>query len=154
MGEPDVRHQATAEERADPALGPIEELVGHEDIERLVLLLEAADGARRQQALHAEYLEAEDVGPEIQLGRQNPVSRAVAREKGDALPAQGASHVRSGRIAERRGDRALLAPGQLRHLVQAAPSNDANLDADVAWSRAHDSGRAGSTRRFPCSSLM
>ena len=38
MREGDVRDEAVAEERADPPLGAIEELIGHDDVERLVLL--------------------------------------------------------------------------------------------------------------------
>ena len=67
MRERDVRDEPAAEERADPALRPIEELVGHDDVERLVLLLQAADRARRQDALDAEHLEAVDVRAEVQL---------------------------------------------------------------------------------------
>ena len=100
----DVRDQAAAEERADAPLGAIEELIGHHDVERLVLLLQAADGARREDALDAEHLEAEDVRAEVQLGRQQPMADAVPRQERDALAAQRADHVRARRIAERRRD--------------------------------------------------
>ena len=102
MREPDVGHDASAEERADAALRAIEELVGHDDVERLVVLAEAADRARREDPLDAEQLEAEDVGPEVQLRRQDAVARAVPREERHAAPAQGRRHVRAGRRAERR----------------------------------------------------
>ncbi len=68
---------------------------------------------------------------------------AVTRQKGDALPAQRAEHVRAGRIAERRGDGRLFAVGQLRHLVQAAAADDSDLNV-VAHS-------CGITWRFPFS---
>ena len=148
--EADVRDEPPAEERADAPLRAIEELVGHEDVERPVLLLEAADGARRQQALDAEHLEAEDVRPVIELRRHQPVPDAVARQERDALAAQRADHVRPGRLAEGRRDRSLLAVRELRHVVETASTNDA--DADVALGHGRDC--AGTTRRFPCSSLM
>ena len=127
MGERDVRDEPVAEERADASLRPIEELIRHDDVERLVLLPQAADGARRQDALDAEHLEAVDVRAEVQFRRQNPVPGAVAREKRHALPAQGAEHVGPRRIAERRRKEPLLAVRQLRHVVEAAATNDSNL---------------------------
>ena len=108
-------------------LRAIEELIGDDDVERLVFLLQAADGARREDALDAEHLEAEDVGAEVQLGRQQPVAGAVPRQKRHALAAQRADDVRARRIAERRRDRPLFAIGQLRHVVQAAAADDADL---------------------------
>ena len=128
MRERHVRGESAAEERADARLGPIEKLIGHDDVERRVLLLEAADRAGGDDPLDAEHLEPEDVRAEIQLGRQQPVARAVPREKRDALAAQRAQQVRARRIAERRLQRPLLAVGQLGHVVQAAAADDANLD--------------------------
>ena len=65
--ERDVRGDPSPEERADAPGGAVEELIGHENVERTVLLLQAADGAGRQHALDAEHLEAIDVRPEVQL---------------------------------------------------------------------------------------
>ena len=89
--------------------------------------LQAADRARRQDALDAEHLEPEDVRAEVQLGRQHPMPGAVPRQKRDALAAQRADDVRARRIAERRRDASLFAVGQLRHVVQATAADDANL---------------------------
>ena len=138
MRERDVRDEAAAEEGADASLRPIEELIGHDDVERLVFLLQAADGARRQDALDAEHLEAVDVRAEVQLRRQDAVPDAVARQKRDALAAQRADHVRPGRIAERRRDGLLFAVGQLRHVVQAAAADDADL---MPWCSPFTRGR-------------
>ena len=81
MREADVRDQAAAEERADAALGPIEELIGNDDVERLVLFLQAADGAGREDVLDAEHLHAEDVGAEVQLRRQAAGGPAPCRAR-------------------------------------------------------------------------
>src|SRR6185312_12656897 len=104
----------------------VEELIGDDDVERLVFLLEAADGARRQDPLDAEHLEAVDVGAEVQLRRQDAMPDAVPRQEGDPLAAQRADHVRPRGIAKRRRDPPLLAIGHLRHVVQAAAADDAD----------------------------
>ena len=130
MRERHVRDQPAAEERADPPLRPIEELIGHDDVERLVFLLQAADRARRQDPLDAEHLEAVDVRAEVQLGRQDAVADAVPRQKRDAL-ARAACRSRMGPDGSPNGvvDRPLFAVGQLRHVVETAAADDADLDA-------------------------
>ena len=109
--EADVRGQPAAEEGADPPAGPIDELVGHDDVERLHLLLEAADRAGREDEVHAQHLHAEDVGAEVQLGRQQPVPGAVAGQEGDAL-ARGACP----------GDTARGSPNGVVSVTAAGPS--------------------------------
>ena len=104
MRKPHVCDETMAEERADAAPGPIEELIGHDDVERLVLLPQAADRAGREDPLDAEHLEAVDIRAEIQLRRQDSVARAVARQKRDALAAQRADDVGTRRVAERRAE--------------------------------------------------
>ena len=62
-----VRHEAAAEERADAALRPVEELIGNDDVERLVFFFQAPDGARREKVLDAKHLESEHVGAKVEL---------------------------------------------------------------------------------------
>jgi hypothetical protein len=50
VSEADVRHETVAEERADAPASAIEELIGNHEIERLVVLAQAADGARRHES--------------------------------------------------------------------------------------------------------
>ena len=88
MREADVRDEPVAEERADAPARAIEELIGNDEIERLVVLAQAADRARRQDPLDAEHLEAVDVRAEVQLGRQQPMAVPVPRQKRDAPAAQ------------------------------------------------------------------
>ena len=126
MREADVRDQPVAEERGDAAARPIDELIGDHQVERLVLLLQAADGARREDVLDAQRLEAEDVGAEVQLRGHQPVAEAVPRQEGHALAAQRADDVRRRRLAERRLDAPLLPVGQFRHVVQTAAADDAD----------------------------
>src|SRR4051794_8964130 len=110
---------APAEEGADATLGAVEELIRHDDVERTVLLLETADGARREDPLDPKHLEAVDVGAKIQLRGQQPVPRAVPREKRDTLAAQRRNDVRAGRFTERRGNDALFTVGQFAHVIEA-----------------------------------
>src|SRR5262245_61724856 len=100
MREGDVCHDAAPEERADASFRPVVELIGNDDIERLVLVLQAANRAGRQNPFDAEDLEAEDVRPEVELRRQDLVAGAVAGQKGDALTFQCAEEIRSRGIAE------------------------------------------------------
>jgi hypothetical protein len=93
MRERDVRDDPATEERADPPLGPIEELIGHHDVQRPIFLFQAAHRARRQDPLDAQDLEAVDIRAEIQLGRQDAVPRAVTGQKCHAGAAERADHV-------------------------------------------------------------
>ena len=129
MREADVRDQAVAEERADAPARAIEELIGNDEVERLVVLAQAADGARRQDPLDAEQLEAVDVGAEVQLGRQQPV--AVRRAApGTPRAARAASPSTYGPDGSPNGvsTMPLFAIGQLGHVVQAAAADDADLE--------------------------
>src|SRR5688572_21982669 len=54
VGEADVGHETAAEEGADTPAGAVDELIGDDDVERLVFLLEAADGAGREDVLHPQ----------------------------------------------------------------------------------------------------
>src|SRR4026208_2436711 len=125
------RHEPPAEERADAAPRAIEKLIGHQNVERPVFFLQAADRARRQDALDAEHLEAVDVGAEIQLRREDAMADAVTREKRDLPAAKTAGHTRTWWIAERRRQRLFCTLGELGHIVQTAPADDSDLNAHV-----------------------
>src|SRR5580765_153944 len=113
MREGNVRDDAASEKGADPSFGAIEELIRHQDIERPVLFLQASDGARRENALDAEHLEAIDVRAKIQLGWKNRVPGAVAGQEGDPFPAERADHVGSRRTSKRCLNRPFFSIGQL-----------------------------------------
>ena len=150
-----VRHQAAAEEGADPPLRAIEELIGHDDVERRVFLLQAADRARRQDPLDAEHLEPVDVRAEVQLGGQQAMAGAVPRQERDAPSPQRAENIGAGRIAERCRERLLFAVGQLRHVVQAAAADDADgcLGGGVWCLVVGDAHRGRRDRRPFCSTM-
>ena len=77
MREADMRDDPVAEERGVAVEGAVDELIGEHEIERLDLLPQAPDRARRDDGFDAELLEAVDIGAEVQLRRQQPVSVAV-----------------------------------------------------------------------------
>ncbi len=105
VGERDVRDDAFAEESVDALAGAIDELVGDDELQRLVFFLERADGRDRENALDAELFEAVNVGAEVQFGGQNAVAASVAGQEGDfACPR--ACPERTGRKARRRECRA------------------------------------------------
>ena len=83
-----VRRDAAAEERRDPAAGPVDELIRDDDVERVDVLLERADRARGEDVLHAQHLETEDVGAEVELARKERVPGTVTGEKATRLPAR------------------------------------------------------------------
>ncbi len=56
------------------------------------------------------------------------MSSAMSRQERDTLAAQRADDVRSRRIAKRSLDAALLAIGELRHVVQSTAADDADCD--------------------------
>jgi len=121
-----MRDNPSPEERADAPARSIEELIRHDNIERLVFVLQAADRARRQDPLDAEHLETVDIRAEIQLRWQKAMADAVAREERHPPAAQRPDHVGTGRIAERRRDLPLLTVGQLRHVVEPTAADDSN----------------------------
>src|SRR6267142_5944760 len=112
MSERDVRHQSSTEEGADAPPGAVEELIRHHEVQRLVLLLQAADSARRENPFDAEHFEAVDVRPEIELRRKDAVPDAVPRQERHSLPAQRAEDIRPRWIAERCGNALLFAVGE------------------------------------------
>ena len=76
-------------------LGAVEELIGNDELERAVLLLERADGAERDDPLDAELLEALDIGAEIELRRRDAMAASVTRQERHLLAGERADDVGS-----------------------------------------------------------
>ncbi len=100
LGEPDMRHDAVAEEGVDAMPRAIDELIGDNEVQRPMLFLQRADGRERQNALDAKLLHAMNVGAIVDLGRRETMPVAVARQKRDLAAFQRAQHVGVGRRAE------------------------------------------------------
>src|SRR5262249_35416804 len=105
-----------AEERADALPRPVDELIGHHDVARRDLLAQAPDRAHGEDPLHAEALQREDVGAEVDLGGEQAMPAPVAREEDDLRLAELPDHQLVGRLTEGGvGAEALhrLEPGQV-----------------------------------------
>jgi cysteine-rich repeat protein len=126
--EGDVGDDAVAEERRGPALRPVEDLVGDDEVQRRQLLAQRADGADRQQPLDAERLERPDVGAHVDLGGQQDVAAAVAREEGALHSAELADRHGPGGLAERRLDLDRAHAAQPGDLVESGAAEDSDLD--------------------------
>src|SRR6185437_346815 len=99
-----VADDAVAEESGNAVMGAVDELVWYHEIGGLVLFLERAHGGNGKDALHAQLLEGVDIGAEVQLGGQNAVAAAMARQKRHFAAFELAEHEWVGRVAKRRLD--------------------------------------------------
>src|SRR5205823_8721800 len=120
-----VRDHAAAEEGAHALARAVDELIGHDDVPGRDLPAQAADRAHRDDPHHADLLEREDVGAEVDLGGEQAVAAPVPRQEDEARAAQAADHQLVGRRAEGGvGAEALhaLEPGQV---VEPAAAEDA-----------------------------
>src|SRR5207245_2447352 len=79
--EADMRNDPVAEERVRPVARPVQELLRNDGVARRQFLLEASDRGGREQRVAAQELEAEDVGPVIDLRGAEHVPAAVPRKK-------------------------------------------------------------------------
>ena len=95
-----MRDDAFAEERVDAVAGAVEELVGNDELQRLVLFLQRTNRRDRQNALDAELFESINVGAEIQFAGQDAVAASVAGEEGDLAAFQRAENIGVGGLAE------------------------------------------------------
>src|SRR6185436_17457936 len=80
--------------------------------------------------LDAQELQAEDVRPVVELGGEQPVAAAVARQESDAPAFQLTDDVDVRGLAERRVDPPLLDHPEALHGVQTAAAD--HTDTDVA----------------------
>ena len=120
----DVRHDAVAEKGIDPMAGAVEELVGDDEVERLVLFLQRTDRRDRNDALHAELLETVDVGAKVQFAGQHLVAASVPRQKCDLAAFESPQNVSVRRIAEGCFQAHFVCVGEAGHGIKpTAPDN-------------------------------
>ncbi len=135
----DVDHQALPEESVLPLLGEIEELIGDDDSAGVHILPQRAASAHRDDLLHAQALEGEDVGSIVDLGGHQPVALTVAGQEGDAhaingvallllITRNGPNGQRCGGFAEGRLNSALLDVAQPFHLIKPTAADDSDGD--------------------------
>ncbi len=109
--------------------GAVDELVGNDEVGGLVLFLERADGGDGEDALDAELFEGVNVGAEVELGGQDAMAAAVAREKSDLAALELAEDEGVGRRAEGRFDALFVNVGESGHGIKPAAADDADFCA-------------------------
>src|SRR5215469_8424351 len=113
----------------------VEELIGDDELQRLVLFLERSDGGNGDDALDAELLESVDIGAEVEFGWKNSVAASVACEEGDLAAFEHAANVGVGRSAERSFHLYFLDFRQARHRVEAAAADNSDFRLCQSTSR-------------------
>ena len=108
------------------ALGAIDELVHEYDVARLELGLQRAHGADANDPLHAELLHRPEVGPMVELARQDPVAACVARQKHHLAASQFAREKGVGRIAKGSLHLHPFLPGKAFDGIESTAADDAN----------------------------
>ena len=123
----DVGHDATAEEgMLDRALGAVDELIHQHDVARLELGLQRAHGADANDPLHAELLHRPEVGPVVELARQDPVAACVARQKHHLTASQFAREKGVGGIPKGSLHLHPLLPSEAFDGIESAAADDAD----------------------------
>src|SRR5271154_6572969 len=107
--------------------GPINELVGDDEVSRLMFFLERSHGRDREDPLHAQLLHCKDIRAEVKLRWQQQVPPPVAREKGYPPSGQIAQHKGVRRIAEWGGDASFSNVSQAGHGIEPAAPDDADF---------------------------
>lgn len=135
ISEAHMAHHASLEESERPdALGAIDNLVRHNEIPRLDLLLQTANSRKGNDRPHANGAKRSDVGTGRYLMRGEFVVQTMAREESDSdgLARRGRWVVQDGN--GRRGcapwglDIQVCDMGEAREGLQACASNDGNVD--------------------------
>src|SRR5437867_13179091 len=95
-------HDAFAEERAGTLRGPVDKLIGHDNVAGRNLFAQAAHRAHRDDPLDAEFFHSKDVGAGIHFGRQPTMALAVAGQTEESHSTQDASDPSIRTLADRR----------------------------------------------------
>ena len=141
--EADVPDEPLLEEgEGADALGAVDDLVRHDKVHGLDLLLQRADGGEGDDGAHADVAQGGDVGAVGHLVRRELVVHAVARDEGDVVAV----------VLEDLHRRRREAPGRLRaergdgdealELAEARAADDADVDG-LCFARAgEEEGKA------------
>src|SRR5215813_5331872 len=105
----------------------VKELVWQDYVQRLQLLFEGADRARRDDPFHAQQFHAVDVGPEWDFSGNQPVALSVPGQKCHARSAQLTKDEVIRGATKRRVYRDLFYLGERCHLVYSTSAYDPDL---------------------------
>src|ERR1700757_1017291 len=127
ISEGDVGYDSVAEECVDAMAGAVEELVGNDEIQRLVFFLERTHGGDGNDAFYTQLPESVNIRAEVQLCGQDPVPAPVPRQKRYFAALQCAQDKGVRWIAEGRWLRRLAHISQSGHGVQTAATDDSDF---------------------------
>jgi hypothetical protein len=127
IGKRDVPDDPAPEERVlGGFLGAVHELVGQDDVARLIARLERPDRADAENPGDVELLQGPDVSAGVQLAGQQAMAASVPRQKDHFAPREDAGEQAVRRRAERRLDLDPGGPGQRIDLVEAGAADEAH----------------------------
>jgi hypothetical protein len=110
LSKADMGHDPAAEERV-----------------RMNVLTERADGVDRDQALDSQLLESEYVSPVVDLGREEPMTLAVAGQEGHPAAFERPDDIGAGRVSEGRSEPDFALVLETFDLVEPGAAEDADL---------------------------
>ena len=127
FGEAHVHDETVAEEagRAVPCM--VVQLIRDDEIPRAYAFLKTAHRTDRQDPLHAQRFQREDVRPHVDFGRPGAVAAAVTCQESHAPALEGAGHDCVAGIAEGGGGPDLLEIRQAFHTVEPRAADDRDL---------------------------
>src|SRR5262249_38663758 len=126
-----VRHNPFAKKRRllhAPA-GPIEKLIGNHHIERRILFLQRSDCRRRENTLNTKELHRIDVRAKWNFCRRESMTTPVTRQESNSFTFERADDERIRRWSKRSVNFDFFDGSQLRHLVKATATNDADANS-------------------------
>src|SRR5262249_20113992 len=125
IGEGDVRDDAAFKEAVGSAASAVEDLVWHDEVERRVVLAQAAHRADRDDPLDTKALERVDVRARRYLSRREAMPAPVPWQERARLLTQHARHDGVARRAKGRLRHDLVDVGQPLHRIEAAAADNA-----------------------------
>ena len=120
-------NDATSEKRRNAKPSAIDELLGEHEIHGLVVEPKRPHRTRGEDALNAQLLETEDVGTEVELTGQEPMTFSVAGQKSYPAPFKRPHQITVRGLAERSVQFDLLGVFQAGHVVETATADDADF---------------------------
>ena len=105
----------------------IKELIGDDELHRLVLFLQRTNRGNGNNALDSELLKAINVGAKIQLGRKNAMPTPMPGEERDLSAFQRAENVGIRGLSERRAQAEFFYFGKPRHGIESAAAYDSDF---------------------------
>src|SRR5437899_7882399 len=125
--EGNVGDNAIAKKSIDAMARAVEELIGDDELHRLVLFLERADCGNGNNTLHSEMLKAINVRAKIQFGRKNAMPTPMPGQERDLSAFQRAENVGIRGLSERRAQADFFYFGKSRHGIESAAAYDSDF---------------------------